>query len=62
MISKDIIAEALVAEYTPMELAMKIIEAEENRVRENMHKDMLCNENVLLREWCDFLKNIVKER
>lgn len=59
MIDKEIIAKALVETYSPMELAMKIIEAEENRVNENMHKDALCNENMFLREWCDYLKGIV---
>jgi hypothetical protein len=59
MIDKEIIAKALVEAYTPMELAMKIIEAEEYRVNEMNHQNTLCSENMYLREWCEFLKGIV---
>lgn len=59
MIEKEIIAKALVETYSPMELAMKIIEAEEYRVDEMNHKNTLCSENMYLREWCEYLKGIV---
>lgn len=59
MIDKEIIAKALVETYSPMELAMKIIEAEENRVNEMNHQNTLCSENMYLREWCEYLKGIV---
>ena len=59
MIDKEIIAKALVETYTPTELAMKIIEAEEYRVNEMNHQNTLCSENMYLREWCECLKSIV---
>lgn len=59
MIDKEIIAKALVETYTPMELAMKIIEAEENITNVNNREITLCSENMYLREWCEYLKGIV---
>lgn len=56
---KEIIAKALVEAYAPMELAMKIIEAEENMVNVKKHEITLCSENMYLREWCEYLKGIV---
>ncbi len=61
MINREAIAKALVEEYTPMELATRIIEAEEARQICQQDNNRLCNENMFLRDWCEYMKSIVAE-
>lgn len=61
MMNKEAIAKALVEEYTPMELAKGIIEAEEARQMCQQDNNRLCNENMFLREWCDYMKMLVAD-
>lgn len=61
MMNKEAIAKALVEEYTPMELATRIIEAEEARQMHLQDNNRLCNENMFLREWCDYMKMLVAD-
>lgn len=57
--NKDLMARNLIQEYTPQELAMFVIESEEQRMCEQAEINRLCNENMFLREWCDYLKMLV---
>lgn len=61
MMNREAIAKALVEEYTPMELATRIIESEEARQMLLQDNNRLCNENMFLREWCDYMKMLVAD-
>ena len=61
MMNKEAIAKALVEELTPLELAMSVIETEEQRVMCQQDNNRLCNENMFLREWCDYMKMLVAD-
>lgn len=61
MINREAIAKALVEECTPMELATRIIEAEEARQMCQQDNNRLYNENMFLREWCEYMKRLVAE-
>jgi hypothetical protein len=61
MMNKEAIAKALVEELTPMELAMGIIEAEEQRQMCQQDNNRLSHENMFLREWCDYMKTLVAD-
>ena len=61
MMNKEAIAKALVEELTPMELAMSVIETEEQRVMCQQDNNRLYSENMFLREWCDYMKGLVAD-
>lgn len=61
MINRDAIAKALVEECTPMELATRLLEAEEQRQMCQQENNRICSENYFLREWCDYMKMLVAD-
>lgn len=61
MINRDAIAKALVEECTPMELATRLLETEEQRQMCQQDSNRTCSENMFLREWCDYLQRLVAD-
>lgn len=57
--NKDLMVRNLIQEYTPQELATFLIESEEQKRCGQAEINRLCNENMFLREWCDYLKMLV---
>ena len=61
MMNKEAIAKALVEECTPIELATSLIEMDEQRMVCQQDNNRLCNENMFLREWCDYMQRLVAD-
>lgn len=59
--NKDLMVRNLIQEYVPQELAMFLIESEEQKRCGQAEINRLCNENMFLREWCDYLQKLVND-